>query len=47
MPLPMTMDERKALARFRWPMVSLVKAKVATTPTASDQESAPTPRNER
>ena len=47
MPLPMTMDERNALAMFRWPMQSLVNAKVTSVPTVSDQDSASTAAAER
>ena len=47
MPLPMTIDERNALAMLRWPMVSSVKAKATKVPTVSDQPSASTPASER
>ncbi len=46
-PLPMTIDERNALAMLRWPMVSSVTAKAASAPTVSDQPSASTPASVR
>ena len=46
-PLPMTIDDRNALAMLRCPMVSSVNAKVTSAPTVSDQPSASTPASER